>query len=519
MRNFYGYIRVSTVKQGLQGVSLQEQKDAILRYSQRSGIEITAWFEEQETAAKQGRPVFNKMLKQLRAGKAEGVVLHKIDRGARNLKDWASIADLNDQGIDVHLANDGLDMKSRGGRLSADIQAVIAADYIRNLREETLKGFYGRLKQGLLPLPSPIGYVDNGKGKPKTPNPIMAPLIRQAFELYSTGHYSIDTLLPELHKLGLRNKRGGKVSRNGLSTILNNHFYVGLIHIYSTDEIFKGIHTPIIPMPLFNRVKNILENKTNTKILKHPFMYRRLISCNYCGRILTGEKQKGHHYYRCHNNACFKTSMREEVIDTAISDALKPFKFTAEEISSFKNVAADLKANWKSQELEQKAGLQLRIGQIRERLNRLTDALLDGTIDRTTYSDRKNALVIEQKQVEDSMATLSETMRTLPDRACEMFELASTAWDISKMGNPDEKRELLKIISSNLKAEGKTLYMTMASPYSELSKQCDNAYGRQERDMLRIWEIIISALRNGQECLKDMSIRPVDLQCRTDLAA
>ena len=42
---------------------------------------------------------------------------------------------------------------------------------------------------------------------------------------------------------------------------------------------------------------------------------------------------------------------------------------------------------------------------------------------------------------------------------------------------------------------------------------------RQERDMLRIWEIIISALHNGQKCLKDISIRQVDSQRRTDLAA
>ncbi len=53
---------------------------------------------------------------------------------------------------EVHFANESLDLQSRGGRLSADIQAVVAADYIRNLREETRKGFYGRLKQGLCPM-------------------------------------------------------------------------------------------------------------------------------------------------------------------------------------------------------------------------------------------------------------------------------------------------------------------------------------------------------------------------------
>jgi DNA invertase Pin-like site-specific DNA recombinase len=88
------------------------------------------------------------MLKLLRQRKAEGVVMHKIDRSARNLKDWADLVDLADRGIEVQFANEGLDLNSRGGRLSADIQAVVASDYIRNLREEAKKGIYGRLKQG-----------------------------------------------------------------------------------------------------------------------------------------------------------------------------------------------------------------------------------------------------------------------------------------------------------------------------------------------------------------------------------
>lgn len=44
------------------------------------------------TAAKQGRPVFNQALKLLRSSKAQGIILHKLDRGARDLRDWAAIS-------------------------------------------------------------------------------------------------------------------------------------------------------------------------------------------------------------------------------------------------------------------------------------------------------------------------------------------------------------------------------------------------------------------------------------------
>ena len=131
MKPCFGYIRVSTQKQG-EGVSLEAQKDAIQAFASRQNLTVAKWFEEKETAAKSGRPIFNQMLKQLKRGAATGLIIHKIDRSARNLRDWAIVTELPDAGINVYIASESLDFNSRGGRLTADIQAVIAADYIRN---------------------------------------------------------------------------------------------------------------------------------------------------------------------------------------------------------------------------------------------------------------------------------------------------------------------------------------------------------------------------------------------------
>jgi site-specific DNA recombinase len=135
MRKYFGYVRVSTTKQGEQSSSLQEQRAAIESYATRHHLSVVEWFEEQETAASQGRPVFGQMLKAIERGLAHGVIIHKIDRGARNLKDWAHIGELIDRGVEMHFAHESLDLMSRSGRLSADILAVVASDYIRNLRE------------------------------------------------------------------------------------------------------------------------------------------------------------------------------------------------------------------------------------------------------------------------------------------------------------------------------------------------------------------------------------------------
>ena len=494
MKPFFGYIRVSTVKQGTKGVSLQEQRDSILRYASRNGLEIISWFEERETAAKQGRPTFTKMMKLLRQEKARGVVLHKIDRGARNLKDWADMAALIDVGIEVHFANESLDMHSRGGRLSADIQAVVAADYVRNLREETLKGFYGRIKQGVYPLPAPLGYLDRGSGKPKEPDPMKAPLVKRAFELYATGRYNFDTLGAELHRLGLRNKKGKSVSRSGLGTILSNPFYIGLIRIKSSRQIFPGAHAPLIPKSLFDRVKTILSGKGNTSIQKHNFLFRRLLRCRECGFTLIGERQKRHHYYRCHTKDCPATGIREEVIDTEIQRQLVPLCFTDEERAYFQAKLAQLKTNWASQQEDFGKTLTLQIDQLKDRLNRLTDAFLDGAIDHTVFEQRKTGLLMDMKGLEENMANLHDRTKAGPDHLSEFLELAGNAWLSYTMGILEEKRDLLKIATSNRELDGKNVVIEPSVPFYEVANRFKLFDGGPKRDIPRTWDRLLDRL-------------------------
>jgi len=292
MKPCFGYIRVSTQKQG-EGVSLEAQKEAITVFASRNQLQIVEWFEEKETAAKSGRPVFNSMLKRLKRGTAEGVIIHKIDRSARNLRDWAMFSELPDAGVSVYVATESLDFNSRGGRLTADIQAVIAADYIRNLREECIKGINGRLKQGLFPWGAPPGYLNQGGGKPKVRCPKFAPLIKLAFELYASRQYSYEALLDELHRRGLRNTRGGKLTLCGLGNILQNPFYIGLIYIKSSGKTYEGVHEPIVSASTWKRVQKVREERSGPKSTRHNHLFQGIFRCGLCDKPMVPEKAEG----------------------------------------------------------------------------------------------------------------------------------------------------------------------------------------------------------------------------------
>lgn len=315
---YFAYVRVSTQRQGQQGVSLEEQREAINQYAVRRGIPIARWFEERESAVRAGRPVFATMVSSLARKDGSGLIVHKIDRGARNLKDWAALGELIDQGVDVRFVQDDLALDTRGGRLAADIQAVIAADYVRNLREEVRKGFYGRLKQGLYPLQAPIGYVDRGGGRVKALDPRTAPLIADSFLLFATGEYSIRHLRTLLYERGLRNGTGRMLSPTAMGNLLRNPFYAGTIRIQTTREEYRGAHRPIVSQELFASVQAVLKARSSVRSRHLPsrFPYTQLIRC-CCGWHLVGELQKGHTYYRCHHG-CPRVCVREESIDAAV---------------------------------------------------------------------------------------------------------------------------------------------------------------------------------------------------------
>ena len=99
MKRYLAYTRVSTTKQGEKGSSLSEQRAIIESYANRERLHVSQWFEERVTAAKVGRTVFKQMMQVFGKHGADGLILHKIDRGARNLKDWALLSELTMRGL------------------------------------------------------------------------------------------------------------------------------------------------------------------------------------------------------------------------------------------------------------------------------------------------------------------------------------------------------------------------------------------------------------------------------------
>ncbi|HTK34928.1 MAG TPA: recombinase family protein [Caulobacteraceae bacterium] len=480
-KEFFGYIRVSTKKQG-DGASLPEQKAAIEAFALKHGLTITKWFCDMQTAAKTGRREFTQMMGELRRGRAAGVIVHKIDRSARNARDWVDVCDLVDRDIEVRFAHDDIDLTTRAGRLTADILAAIAGDFIRNNREQVKLCMEGWVKQGYFPWPAPLGYLNRGKHQLKAVDPVRGPLMRQAFELYASGKYGLDELREELARRGLRRNDGSPIGRNTLALALRNPFYAGLIRL--RGEIFEGKHEPLVSQKLFDHVQSVLDGRVFAREPQAEFTFRRLLRCGACPRTLTAERQKGHAYYRCHSRTCRGISFSGTMLDTQIvQPVLALLTFNGEEMRHLKDFATELQRREEEGTIARVATHERDLANIAERLRKLTDALIDGLLDRETFQERKADLLVQRRRLTE--AVRDDGPARFWENLLSRFELGNTALTLYSQANEDERRELLISLGSNFVARGKDIEFTMAFPFQDVAKHRLRSFSAPSRTHIR----------------------------------
>jgi site-specific DNA recombinase len=297
-----------------------------------------------------------------------------------------------------------------------------------------------------------------------------------------------------MYELGLRNKQGKKVSTNGMSRLLHNPFYTGLIRIETRKELFIGRHQPLISKEIFDRVQLILSGKTADKQHRHFFIFRRLLTCAGCQTKLIGEIQKHHNYYRCQMKHCPQKTIREELVEAVMLEELKKLHFNEienryfrEQIKKGYNQVTDVRQTTVK-------ALNLQLEQLRSRLSNLADAYIDGMVEKETYLGKKNALVVEENAVKEKLSNVDEAEKTVLNRVERFLELVNNAYLSYKLANQDERRELVKIVTSNLTVEGKNVVIKLNYPFRMVADRQKLIDGRPQRDRDRNLSTLLKQL-------------------------
>lgn len=471
MDKYFSYFRVSSLNQAENGVSLEAQQEANQKFAREKGYEIVKEFREVQSAAKQGRKQFTLMLSEIKKHKdVRGIIFHDVDRSARSISDWARIKELSNLGLNICFSRDGSDLSSRGSSLTASIKAVVAEDFILNLSQETKKGLYKRVEQGYTVFGHTIlGYISKGGGVREI-NQDIAPLILKCFELYATGKYSQKNLADEMYKRGLRARNGKKLEHTKISRILNDRYYLGLI-IFK-GKLYNGVHKPIVSVKLFEQVQSVLQRRFTPQTKRNKYKFAHLFTCGYCGRSMKSmmAKQK-YHYYYCREKACRMKAVLESKIEGWLLDEISGIKFTKQEVKQMMKVVNELRQSFVVELDNKEKAMRLQIESCNSKLSKLTDLLLEGTINKDVFEPKREQFIMEKKTIESEINSFKGTNLNSFDRLDELMKLLADPLYAYEMANHENKSNLIQKMMKNIKILPQGVSFEWQTPFLALHKR------------------------------------------------
>ena len=160
------YLRVSTKEQAerggeAEGFSIPAQREACTRKAASLEAAVVAEFVDRgESARSAHRPQLQALLAYVRENPVEYVIVHKVDRLARNRADDVEITlAIRASGAALVSCSENIDETPSGALLHA-IMSGVAEFYSRNLANEVNKGLIQKAKNGGTPTKAPLGYLN-----------------------------------------------------------------------------------------------------------------------------------------------------------------------------------------------------------------------------------------------------------------------------------------------------------------------------------------------------------------------
>lgn len=139
------YVRVSTVEQNEAG-----QREAIQRWLDGNGIQNPVWFVDKASGTNLNRPAFTKLQAAIFHGEVQTVVVYKLDRLSRTLRDGINtLCDLLDKGIRIVAVSQAMDFSGPTGKMIASVLFAVAEMENELRRERQQEGIKAAKKRGV----------------------------------------------------------------------------------------------------------------------------------------------------------------------------------------------------------------------------------------------------------------------------------------------------------------------------------------------------------------------------------
>ncbi len=343
------------------------------------------------TGANMDRPALRRLLADIQAKKIDCVVVYKVDRLSRSIRDFGKIMEvLEKHGAMFVSVTQQFNTTTSLGRLTLNILLSFAQFEREIISERTrdkqvLARRRGKWTGGHLPL----GYdLEDGS---LVVNEEEARRVRQIFEWYLEGH-SVHSIVAKGEGLGWRNKQwatkegksyGGHPMRKcHVYTILANPLYAARIR--AADDLVAAAHARIVDDSTFDLVQQKLKENTRhpggEHRLKLEALLRGLLYCSCCGSAMSpsfsSSKNRRYRYYVClrstqkRGEGCTTRAVSAPLVEEAVIESVRRFALAPDVIEAIARAARQRLAEELGRHREELKAVNVRVRNAKSQLAR-----------------------------------------------------------------------------------------------------------------------------------------------------
>ena len=427
------YARYSSDNQREESITAQIR--ACTEYCQRKKYFVTGTYtDEARSALTDNRPEFQRMIADARTGLFDVLVIHKLDRFARNRYDSAFYKrELRKAGVRIDSVLEHLD-DSPESVLMESLLEGLAEYYSKNLAREAMKGMKETALQakhcGGIP---PLGF--DVEDKQYIINEWEAGAVRLIFEMYDNG-VGYSRIIDELTAKGYKTKVGRPFAKNSLHDILKNEKYIGIYTFNKRqgrtsdgrknnrrqkpeEEIIRmpGAMPAIIDEDLFRRVQAKMEKRQQNsekarQRAKTVYLLSGLVFCGKCeaayiGNTITRNEVK-YGYYECgardRTRTCKNRRVKKSELENIVLQEIEQTIFAPEVREEFTEKVLDYYVSNTKKDNSERDYLEKEIAKINIVIGNLVKAIESGNISNVVMEQlqsRENELVMYKNRLRE----------------------------------------------------------------------------------------------------------------------
>jgi site-specific DNA recombinase len=457
------YERVSSEEQ-VEGYSLDAQDRAGRLYCDAHGWEVPNVYRDEGRSARTDelarRPAFEQMLADAEAGLIDVVVVHKLDRFARNLRvTLETLERLERSGVGFVSISEQMDFTTPIGKVILATLAAFAQYYSDNLSTETKKGKAERKAQGLFNGLLPFGLKTNPNGVP-VPDPDTYPGLLLAFRLAAEGK-SDREVATALNAAGYRtsgNRGQNPFTKDTVCRLLQNRFYLGQLPDGQGGWL-TAVHQPVLDAELFDQAQQA--RAANRRVPgpksvppgKRTHSLSGLGTCAHCGsrlHVMTDRHGKARIY--CYaarqGQRCGQRSVHLDVIEAQLAALLATFHLPDETIAEV--VRLHERAN------EQRDDAERRRREIGGRIERIAEMYKWGDLTREAYRAER-----EQLEAEHTTLRVATSQAEVLAQAATFLKDLPAAWEAA---SPAQRNALAVLVFEAIEIEDDRVTAVVPQP-------------------------------------------------------